>query len=793
MDADCTAGHRLPVPDRPRSNKHKKTMCWKTRGSRSRSTALRAWLLFSLLIAFGFRQHAEAEPNVILFVVDDMGWSDWSAGSNFYETPNMERLAARGVRFTDAYAACSVCSPTRASLMTGMSPAVHGITKWIPGNPDNRQTHADEPMSAWNLDGGHVTIAEALKAAGYHTGHIGKWHLGEPGHLSADPTNHGFDVNVGGSDLGQPPSYTDRSSYMNLPNLDPGISENFLTDHLAIEATNFISQHLAGPDGVSPFFLNYNLFAVHTPVQSHPDHIAYFQNKRDTVPDLTHDNAAYASMVKAMDEALGAVLDTLDAEGIEDDTLIIFTSDNGGLLTFTNNEPLRGGKGQGWEGGHRVPMIVAGPGIQEGIVSPFQVISHDLYPTILELTETPGDATHNAEVDGESFADVLTGIQGDTRDTPLFWHFPHPSNSGGGPYGVAIQGDLKFYQNYQTGQQLHFDLSADLDESEDLATADPATTLELRDLLHTYLESTETHLWEGFELFPPVDPTPSSRSGSIAVNLSGDTDDTRSLGEDEVAGIVPQSNWNNLEGATAAGGELMVIDAVDDSGAATTADISIVARPSGVRPSAGASPDHQIYNHGVFVTENNDPPDTLEVAMTASQVPYALYDVIIYMGRNHDSDVLDDRVYQFELDGVSIFGGETNDAVGFTGFVEASGSDFAAPDANYVRFNGITGDSITVRAASSAGRATISGVQIVSARSPRITAVSLESRVVTLTWESRPGATYTVRYSYDMADWSADLDDGITPDPGERTTRTFDLDAAGLPAAGRVFFRVETE
>ena len=392
-------------------------------------------------------------PNVILMVVDDWGWADWEKRSDFYETPNLTRLAERGVEFQQAYASSSVCSPTRASLLTGISPASHKITKWIPGNPNNIQTHPDEPLTDLNLSTSTTTLADALKTDGYSTAHIGKWHLGQQGNASADPTNFGFDVNVGGNHRGQPTSYTNRNSYINPnnhPNLDSSIQENFLTDHLAIEAKNYIEDRVANNE---KFFLNYDFYGVHTPIQAHPDYIEYYQNKP---AGEIHSNAAYATMLQAVDDALGTILDTLDQQRITDETLIIFTSDHGGLTSpnsVTSNAPLRGGKGQQWEGGHRVPLIVAGPGVQQGQVSDYQTISHDFYPTILEATGVAGDAAHNATVEGKSLVDVFSGADASDRGEALFWHLPHMSNHNGGPYGATVLGDWKFIENYQNGQQ----------------------------------------------------------------------------------------------------------------------------------------------------------------------------------------------------------------------------------------------------------------------------------------------------------------------------------------------------
>ena len=444
---------------------------------------------------------AQSQPNVVLFVVDDMGWADWQQRSDFYETPNMIRLANQGVSFTQAYASASVCSPTRASLHTGLSPAAHGITKWIPGNPANEQTNAKEPISEFNLDDDFVTLGEAMQQGGYHTAQIGKWHLGQNGNAAANPLNHGFDVNIGGNHRGQPPSYTDRNSYLGLPNLDNSINENYLTDHLAQEAQNYIEDRVASNE---TFFLNFNLYAVHTPIQGHPDHFGYFQNKQD---GQVHSNAAYASMLKGMDEALGQLLDTLEAQQIDDETVVIFTSDNGGFGDATSNAPLRGTKGEAWEGGTRVPTIISGPGVQVGVESGYQTISHDLYPTILAMAGVEGDLDHNALVEGLDLTQVLAGNGPASRSESLFWHLPHPTNQGGEPYGAVVSGDWKFVENYDTGEQFLFNLADDLGEDNNLINTEENQAGLLRQELHDYLRETDAQLWEGFELLPVPEPS----------------------------------------------------------------------------------------------------------------------------------------------------------------------------------------------------------------------------------------------------------------------------------------------
>ena len=441
------------------------------------------------------------QPNVILFVVDDMGWADWEKYSDYYETPNMTRLASQGVEFVNGYAAASVCSPTRASLMTGMSPAQHRITKWIPGNSNNDQTNDDEPLSDFSLDTDFHSIADAMLAGGYHTAHIGKWHLGKSGNVSADPHNFGFITNVGGSHLGGPQSYLNYINNSNMPNLDPSIGENFVTDHYAVEAKNYIDARVAAGE---KFFMNFDLYAVHAPIQAHPDHIDYYRAKQDGT--FGHDNANYATMIQAMDEALGTVLDALEDNGIREETIVIFTSDHGGLTSpsVTSNFPWRGGKGQQWEGGHRVPFIVSGPGIPEGVTTEFQVISHDIYPTVLEMTGVAGDADHNLLVEGKNFADAFSDLSLD-RGEPLYWHFPHESNHNGGPYGAVVFENFKFIEVYDTGQLLLFNLDTDIAEQTNIIADHPGLAAAMRQGLHDHIREHDAAVWGGqFELLGPA-------------------------------------------------------------------------------------------------------------------------------------------------------------------------------------------------------------------------------------------------------------------------------------------------
>ncbi|MDA1039753.1 MAG: sulfatase, partial [Planctomycetota bacterium] len=314
-----------------------------------------------------------AKPNVIVVLIDDMGWKDLSCqGSPLYETPHIDRLASTGLRFTNGYSACTVCSPTRAAMMTGEYPARLHITDWIAGH---NRPFAKLKVPDWQLflPLDTVTVAEQLKSAGYATAAIGKWHLGDEAY---HPQRHGFDENIGGYHRGQPPSYF---APYKIPTLAEGPDGEYLTDREADEAVRFITKHRD-----RPFFLYLPHYCVHTPIQAKKDVTAKYDAK--SVTGLRVKNPAYAAMVESVDDAMGRILDTLDSLGIRDSTAIFFTSDNGGLFNVTDNAPLRAGKGSAYEGGVRVPLIVSWPGhTQAGTTSDVPAMTMDVPATILDL------------------------------------------------------------------------------------------------------------------------------------------------------------------------------------------------------------------------------------------------------------------------------------------------------------------------------------------------------------------------------------------------------------------------
>jgi arylsulfatase A-like enzyme len=412
--------------------------------------------------------------NFIFILIDDMGWTDVACfGSAFYETPNVDKLAAQGVRFTNAYSACTVCSPTRASIMTGKYPARLHVTDWIEGH---KRPFAKLKVPDWTmyLPLEEVTLAEALKPAGYVSASIGKWHLGkEPFY----PEKQGFVLNFGGTDKGQPPSYF---YPYKIPNVLTGREKEYLTDRLAEEAEKFIESNQG-----NPFFLYLSHFAVHTPLQARQEVTEKYKAK--VKPDQAQKNAVYAAMVESVDDSVARVMKKLDELKIADRTVIFFMSDNGGLIGSTSNLPLRAGKGSAYEGGVRVPMIVKWPGVAKpGTTSDEPVISNDFYPTMLEMAGVAPSAKQI--VDGTSLVSVLK--QGGKLDrSEIYWHYPHYHPGGATPYGAVRQRDYKLIEFYEDNRVELYNLKNDISEKEDLTAKMPEKIAQLRTLLADWRRS----------------------------------------------------------------------------------------------------------------------------------------------------------------------------------------------------------------------------------------------------------------------------------------------------------------
>ena len=480
-------------------------------------------------------------PNVVFFLVDDLGWRDVACyGSRFYETPNIDSFAQDGVRFTQAYAACHVCSPTRASILTGKYPARLKLTDWISGRRDFPFQKLRNVKGLQQLPYEENTLAETLQAAGYRTAAIGKWHLGsEP----SGPAAHGFDHHVPQNWPRGAPNRTYYSPY-NLTGLE-GPRGEYLTDRLTDEAEAFIE---SSKD--RPFFLYLAHFAVHDPIQGRTDLVKKYREKlgktqglkgpafvlegnpdtkrplskealaqrmRDpaysgyrVLPDRTvkikqiQDNVQFAAMVEAVDESLGRVLAKLEELDLDNDTIVIFFSDNGGMsganfggpqrvispdrldrAYSTSNLPLRGSKGWLYEGGIREPMIVKWPqrGLR-GVVCDVPVVSTDFFPTIMEMTGLPLQPRQH--VDGVSLARLLTGEKKLARKA-LYWHFPHYSNHGmQSPGGAVRAGDYKLLEYYENNKVQLFNLKDDIGEQNDLSSIEPDRVAELREMLHAW-------------------------------------------------------------------------------------------------------------------------------------------------------------------------------------------------------------------------------------------------------------------------------------------------------------------
>lgn len=450
----------------------------------------------SLSIVTPCSQAAERPPNVIVILVDDLGWMDLSCqGSDYYRTPHIDRLASEGIRFTNGYAACAVCSPTRAAVQTGRYPARVGVTDWIRalfqrgnvGTPNQNPTeyvgNAKRkllcPPNPYWMEHEELTIAEVLHDRGYHTAYIGKWHLGDEAWY---PTGQGYEVNRGGCDYGQPPSYFDpfnqpkhrhpmiRAGIPHLPGRSPG---QFLTDREGDEAVALIKKWRD-----EPFFLNLGHYAVHTPIQAIEEVAAKYRRE-----GKSEQNAKYAAMVQSVDDATGRIMATLEQLGIDDHTMVIFTSDNGGLDRGgnpTDNAPLRSGKGYAYEGGIRVPFIVRWPGkIPGGKTSATPVCSIDIFPTVLAATDTP--LPNDRVIDGLSLWDhVRTGGEVPLARDELLWHFPHYRHAPG-PYSILRKGDWKLIR-FDEGISELYNLQTDLSESRNVIDEQPeiATALDKR-------------------------------------------------------------------------------------------------------------------------------------------------------------------------------------------------------------------------------------------------------------------------------------------------------------------------
>ncbi len=469
-----------------------------------KSTIWLSFLFLTFLLACQVEKKSESRPPNILFILaDDLGYHDLSCmGSKYYETPNIDQIAESGMIFTQGYAACQVCSPSRASIMTGKFPARHGITDWI--GAKTGETWREAKRYNQLLPAEYVshlphqdrTLAETFKTNGYKTFFAGKWHLGSMGSY---PEDHGFEINQGGYERGGP--YTGGYfSPFNNPKMEdhPDEAGMSLSMKLAKETTAFIEANQS-----EPFLAYLSFYAVHSPIQTSEEKWKRYRDKAEKqgiaeegftmerrLPIRLHqDNPVYAGLIEQMDEGVGLVLETLEELGLAENTIVVFTSDNGGVASgdnfSTSNVPLRGGKGYQWEGGLRIPYLIKVPWLNhEGQQNKTPVSGTDFYPTLLELAGLP--LLPGQHLDGKSIVPVLNGSF--IAERPLVWHYPHYGNQGGDPSAVIRQGNWKLIYYFETQLNELYNLDVDLNESTDIAAEHKDKVDELYGLLMNYLE-----------------------------------------------------------------------------------------------------------------------------------------------------------------------------------------------------------------------------------------------------------------------------------------------------------------
>lgn len=448
--------------------------------------------------------------NVVFFLVDDLGWTDLgSFGSEFYETPNLDRLAQSGIKFTQAYAASPVCSPTRASIMTGKYPSKMYNTDWFGApQPDQIQRHwtKNKPLKPApyepNLALGEVTLAEAFQAAGYTTFFAGKWHLGEE--RSHWPEHQGFDINKGGNEKGAPSTGKKYFSPYENPTLENGPEGEYLPERLASETAQFIRENKS-----VPFFAMLSFYSVHTPLMTTKMLEEKYLAKKAAMglqdsfaPEganqnrITQAHAIYAGMIEAMDQAVGKVLDEVEKQGLTEKTIFVFFSDNGGLSTAegspTSNLPLRAGKGWVYEGGIRVPMIISWRGhIPGGREIDTPAISNDLLPTILDLSGNQKTLLSLENLDGITLKSWIMEPKKARNREALYWHYPHYGNQGGSPASVIRESNWKLIYFYETRKVELYHLKDDIGEQRDRASSDPDVASALKVKLFEWLVETK--------------------------------------------------------------------------------------------------------------------------------------------------------------------------------------------------------------------------------------------------------------------------------------------------------------
>ena len=501
----------------------------------------------NILLAFALPALAAAKPNIVFILADDLGIKDLSCeGSTYYETPHIDSLAKSGMRFTNGYSTCQVCSPSRASIMSGQYPARIGITDWIgaaTGTKWNRNDRILPPEYTHNLPDKATTLAEALKSGGYRTFFAGKWHLGGK---DSQPEHHGFEINKGGYHSGSPMGgYF--SPYKN-PELEDGPAGECLPIRLANETVSFMTQK-----SEKPFFAFLSFYSVHGPIQTSPDLWSKYQKKATaagladkrfkvdrTLPvRQVQDCPIYAGMMESMDNAVGIVLENLKKAGLAENTIDIFTSDNGGVSSgdafATACLPLRGGKGRQWEGGIRQPYYIRVPGVtQPGSTSKQFATGTDFYPTLLELAGL--DPLPAAHVDGQS---LVPALNGKASERSLFWHYPHYGNQGGEPSSIVRNGDFKLIRYYEDGHEELYNLKDDPGETTDLATKKPDIVKRLSAELTAHLKEVGAKIPQPDSRFDPAKKAASLKQTQTAGKARLETQHANFLKPD----FTPNKTW----------------------------------------------------------------------------------------------------------------------------------------------------------------------------------------------------------------------------------------------------------
>ncbi|SDW35464.1 Arylsulfatase A [Lutibacter oricola] len=411
-----------------------------------------------------------SKPNIVFLLVDDVGWGDFGCyGAEFNETPNIDKLASQGMLFTNGYAACTVCSPSRAAILTGKYPARLKLTDWIVGH---NRPHAKLAVPDWNMRMEHkeVLLPEALKEVGYSTAFLGKWHLmpiGQDDFEEHYPTSHGFDINIGGREWGAPRGKGRYFSPFDMPNLDDGKPGDFLTDKLTDAAIDILDDF----DKNKPFLMYFSYYTIHGPVMSPPELVKKYKEKAKTFKNTKNQylDPARAGMVEKLDNSVGRILDKLDELGIADNTIVVLTGDNGGNYDETTGG-LKAYKGFSHEGGTREPFVVKWPkNIKGGSTCDEMVIGTDFYPTLLDLAGI--EQKPKQHLDGVSIKSLLTGTSKKIKRKELYWHYPHYHRTN--PYGAIRDGNWKLIEFYEDGSLELYNLKNDINETTNLTSSNP--------------------------------------------------------------------------------------------------------------------------------------------------------------------------------------------------------------------------------------------------------------------------------------------------------------------------------